>query len=71
MAPNAAVEIRTYYHTDGGRNYSQYSTEWSDELADRILAENDFETRKALVYEWEERYIAEGAPHILLFVVQD
>src|SRR5690606_11527361 len=67
MAPNAAVEVRTYYHTDGGRNYSSYSTEWSDAMADQILQEPDFETRKDLVYQWEERYLDEGPPHIPIF----
>ena len=71
MAPNAAVEVRTYYHTDGSRNYSQYSTPWADELADKILHEGDFETRKGLVRDFEDRYIDEGAPHIPLVVTID
>jgi len=69
--PDAAIEARTYYHTDGGRNYQSFSEPWADEAIDKMLRVLSFEERKEAIRPFEERYLEEGLGMMPLVVVPD
>ncbi|MGE3960090.1 MAG: ABC transporter substrate-binding protein [Dehalococcoidia bacterium] len=71
MVPNAVADARTYYHSQGGRNYQSFERPWADEILDKVLEENDLEARTALFHEFEDRYIEEGPPLLQLLVSRD
>ena len=71
MVPNAVADARTYYHSQGGRNYQSWERPWADEILDKVLVTNDLEERTKLFHEFEDRYIAEGPALLQLLVSRD
>ena len=71
MVPNAVADARTYYHSQGGRNYQSFEQPWADEILDKVLITNDVEARTALFHEFEDRYIEHGPPLLQLLVSRD
>jgi len=71
MVPNAVADARTYYHSQGGRNYQSWERPWADEIMDKVLVTYDLAERTALFHEFEDRYIAEGPALLQLLVSRD
>ncbi|MPZ99944.1 MAG: hypothetical protein GEU80_11550 [Dehalococcoidia bacterium] len=71
MVPNAVADARTYYHSQGGRNYQSFERPWADEILDEVLVENELEARTELFHQFADRYIEEGPPLLQLLVSRD
>jgi peptide/nickel transport system substrate-binding protein len=65
---DAAIDARTYHHTDGGRNYQGYSTPWADELLNKLILAQTLQERRQLVRDLTTRYLKEGPCLIMLRV---
>ncbi len=65
---DAAIDVRTYYYTTGGRNYQGYSEKWADEIMDKMLLAQTLQERKSLLREFATRYMKEGQSLIQLRV---
>ncbi len=66
--PDATLELRTYFHSGGGRNYSGFKDPTADALLDKALAELDNNARVKLLDEFQGRYLKDWLPLIDLFV---
>ncbi|MGI8552214.1 MAG: ABC transporter substrate-binding protein [Dehalococcoidia bacterium] len=66
--PDAVTELRTYYLTTGGRNYSGFSEPKADALLDKAKAATDNQQRTSILDEFQKRYLEEWLPLIDLFV---
>jgi len=71
MVPNATIDARTYYHSQGGRNYQSFEKDWAEEVLDKILTVQDVQERTELLRPFQLRYIKEGPPLLQLFVSRD
>jgi ABC-type transport system substrate-binding protein len=65
---DAAIDARTYHHTDGGRNYQGYSTPWADEILDKLMLAQTLQERRQIVRDLATRYLKEGPCLIMLRV---
>lgn len=65
---DAAIDVRTYYYTTGGRNYQGYSQKWADEIMDKMMLAQTLQERKELMQTFVKRYMSEGQSLILLRV---
>jgi ABC-type transport system substrate-binding protein len=64
--PDAAIDVRTYWHTKGGRNYQGYSQPWADELLDKLVVAQTLQERKDIVRAVQTRIQKEGPALVLL-----
>ena len=71
MVPNAVADARTYYHSQGGRNYQSWERPWADEILDKVLITYDLAERTELFHEFEDRYIEQGPALLQLLVSRD
>lgn len=69
--PDAALEVRTYFHSQGGRNYEGYSDPQTDEAIDNMIRALSREERIEAIRPFERRMLTEGTPLIPLFVKMD
>lgn len=66
--PDATLELRTYYHSSGGRNYSGFKEPLADELLDKALNEFDNAARVKILDDFQGRYLKDWMPLIDLYV---
>ena len=69
--PDAAIDVRTYWHTKGGRNYQGYSEPWADELLDKLVVAQTLQERKDIVKQVQTRIQKEGPALILTRIPPD
>ena len=69
MFPDAALEAYAHTHTKGSRNYGGFSNKDLDALVEKSLAELDFEKRKALLDTYQQKYVDEWLPNLVLYAV--
>lgn len=57
--PDAVLEFTSQHHTQGSRNYTKFSDKTLDDLMDRAIVELNFDKRKALLEETQQRFMDE------------
>ncbi|MFN8638988.1 MAG: ABC transporter substrate-binding protein [Dehalococcoidia bacterium] len=71
MVPDAALDARTYYLSNGSRNYQSFSQPWADEAINKMFAAQTMQERKEIIRPFQLRYIQEGPPLLQLRVPPD
>lgn len=66
--PDAALEVRTYFHSEGGRNYEGYSDPAADIAIDKMIQAQTLEERADAIRPFEDKVLNEGTPLLPLFV---
>lgn len=67
MQPDAGLESYARFHTDGSRNYGQFTNADADGLLEQILSELDFEARKQLLDEFQTKWVNEWLPMVTYY----
>ena len=69
MFPDAVLEAYAHFHSKGSRNYGGFSEPALDSLVEKALAELDLEKRKGIIDTFQQKYVDEWVPNILLYAV--
>ena len=67
MQPDAVLESYAHFHSKGSRNYGDFQNAENDSLLDRALRELNFEARKALLDTWQQKFVNEWQPRLMLY----
>jgi ABC-type transport system substrate-binding protein len=66
MVPDAVLEMTSQYHTNGSRNYGKFSNPDSDRILDRAIVELNFDARKQLLEEYQNKWFHEWRPMFVM-----
>ncbi len=65
--PDAVLEFISQYHTDGSRNYGQFSSKELDTMMDKAIEELDFNKRKATLELAQQKFMDEWMPQYVMY----
>jgi ABC-type transport system substrate-binding protein len=67
MQPDAVLESTAHFHSTGSRNYGNFKDKENDAMLEKALAETDAEARKEILDTWQQKFMDEWQPLIMLY----
>jgi ABC-type transport system substrate-binding protein len=62
LVPDAVLELISQYRTGGSRNYGHFTNPDSDRILDRAIGELNFDARKQLLDDYQQKWYSEWRP---------
>jgi peptide/nickel transport system substrate-binding protein len=66
MVPDAVLEMISQYRTGGSRNYGRFTNPDSDRILDKAITELNFDARKQLMEEYQQKWYSEWRPMFVM-----
>ena len=67
MQPDAVLESMAHFHSEGSRNYGSFKNADLDATLEKALAEVNLEARKEILNTWQQKFMDEWQPLIMLY----